>query len=288
LHAHIAASTDPRSVDERQRLADELALLAGAAADPAYRVLAAHEQATAAATLGDESTTRSCLATMAAVVRAHDDPAGAALLAEHAVAQLTTEGHFDEARRALDQAIVLVAAHRGDAGPDGADAVAARHLAVIDWMTGRAPVADPVGSLLGAAADDARADQRLHLLALAALAAADGGEPVAATQVRTHLAPYADLVCGVGYRTFVGAATFHLGRLAAAAGEWADAERHLLAALRVHSAWRARPWIALTQDALAGVLEARGRPSDREWIAGLRAEAAWVTDTLGLRPSGPG
>jgi hypothetical protein len=66
-------------------------------------------------------------------------------------------------------------------------------------------------------------------------------------------------------------------------GDWADAERHLLAALRSHSARRARPWVALTQAALAGVIEARGRPSDREWIAGLRAEAEWVTTTLGLR-----
>src|SRR5690606_11464729 len=106
----------------------------------------------------------------------------------------------------------------------------------------------------------------------------------AVAEVRHHLAPYADLVCGVGYRTFVGAATFHLGRLAAAAGDLAEAERHLLASLRLHSTWRARPWVTLTQRALADVLETRGRPSDREWIAALRAEAAWVTGNLGLRP----
>jgi hypothetical protein len=97
------------------------------------------------------------------------------------------------------------------------------------------------------------------------------------------LAPYADLVCGLGYRSFVGVAAFHLGRLAAAAGDLADAERHLQAALRRHSAWRARPWVALTQAALADVLESRGRTSDREWIDGLRREADWVTDTLALR-----
>jgi hypothetical protein len=87
----------------------------------------------------------------------------------------------------------------------------------------------------------------------------------------------------MGYRTFTGAATFHMGRLAAVAGDWADAERHLLSALRLHGAWRARPWVALTQSALADVLDARGRPSDREWIAGLRAEAGWLTTNLGLR-----
>ena len=100
---------------------------------------------------------------------------------------------------------------------------------------------------------------------------------------RAALAPYADRTCGVGYRSFAGAASFHLGRLAAAAGDWADAERHLQAALRHHTVLRARPWVALTQRALADVFEARGRTSDREWIAGLRSEADHVTSTLGLR-----
>ncbi len=287
LHRHIATVGEPRSVDERLRLGDELALLAGAADDPAYRVLAAHEQACAAATLGDEAATRSALATLRTLVERHDDPHGAALLAERAVAELTTDGRFDEAREALELAVTAAAAHHGTGGPNGAEAVAARHVVVLDWLTGRAPVSDPVEGLL-ITGEDARGDQLLHLLGIAALAAADRGDPVAATDVRARLAPYADLVCGLGYRTFLGTATFHLGRLAAVAGDWADAERHLLSALRLHSAWRARPWVALTQDVLAGVLEARGRPSDREWIAGLRAEATWVTDTLGLRaPTGP-
>jgi hypothetical protein len=51
----------------------------------------------------------------------------------------------------------------------------------------------------------------------------------------------------------------------------------------VHNAWGARPWVALTKAALADVLDARARPIDREWIAGLRSESAWVTRTLGLR-----
>jgi hypothetical protein len=102
-------------------------------------------------------------------------------------------------------------------------------------------------------------------------------------EVRAALAPYAERTCGVGYRSFAGSARFHLGRLAAAAGDWSDAERHLQAALRHHTTLRARPWVALTQRALAEVLEARGRTSDRDWIAGLRAEADHVTSTLGLR-----
>ena len=72
-----------------------------------------------------------------------------------------------------------------------------------------------------------------------------------AGRLRARLAPHADLACGDGYRTFAGAAAFHLGRLAALAGDGAEAERHLLVALRLHTAWRARPWVAWTQDALA-------------------------------------
>ncbi|MGH9111884.1 MAG: hypothetical protein ACRDZN_06250, partial [Acidimicrobiales bacterium] len=65
--------------------------------------------------------------------------------------------------------------------------------------------------------------------------------------------------------------------------DWGEAERHTLVALRRHTALGARPWVAFTQSVLANVLEARGRPSDREWVAALRAEAAWVSSTLGLR-----
>jgi hypothetical protein len=120
-------------------------------------------------------------------------------------------------------------------------------------------------------------------LGLASLAAHELGDGPMVADTRALLAPHADLVCCLGYRFFAGAAVFHLGRAAAAAGEWAEAERHLLAALRLHTAWRARPWVALTQEALATVLEARGRSSDREWIAGLRSEAAWARSHLALR-----
>ena len=54
------------------------------------------------------------------------------------------------------------------------------------------------------------------------------------------------MTCGIGYRTSAGVAAFHLGRLAAVTGDWADAERHMLVALRRFSApglvrgWRSR------------------------------------------------
>ncbi|HEX6416977.1 MAG TPA: hypothetical protein VFZ77_00725, partial [Acidimicrobiales bacterium] len=277
LRDRIAALSDPRELDERRRLVDELAELAAATGDPAHQVRAAHEQAMVAATVADEAGVTSSLATVAALVAEHGDSFGAAALAEHAVARATAEGRFAEARAALDAAIAAVAADRGTAGPDGADAVAARHRAVIGWLTGESALRDPGHRL------PPDSPERLHALALAAVAACERGDPAAVAQVRAALAPGADLVCGLGYRTFVGAAAYHLGRLAAAAGDLGEAERHLLAALRLHSALRARPWVALTQDALADVLETRGHRSDHDWIAGLRAEAAWLAGDLGLR-----
>ncbi len=216
------------------------------------------------------------------------------MLAERKVASLTAEGRVDDARAALDAAVAAVARAAGTDDAADADlaseelagdrlpldppgAVAARHRAVLDWLAGEDPAA---GVLAGRAPDGVG---RLHALAVDALAVTSRGRPAAVAEVRAALAPYADRTCGVGYRSFAGAACFHLGRLAAAAGDWADAERHLQAALRHHTVLRARPWVALTQRALADVLEARGRTSDREWIDGLRSEADHVTSTLGLR-----
>lgn len=278
LHGHLVGLPGATALDQRQRLASELAALAAAADDAGFRVLAAHEQAMAAASLGDESAMRAALDDLRSLAVAHDDPFGTAAAAEWEVVHLTLDGNFAAARRALETAVAATAAHRGAEGPDGADAVAARHRDVIGWLTGRGPTPAPHHDL------SADGPDRLHALGMAAIAACDSGDIGTAGDVRAQLAPHADLVCGMGYRTFVGAASFHLGRLNATLGDWSDAERHLLAALRVHSAWHARPWVALTQAALADVLEARGRPSDREWIAGLRAEARYVMTSLGLRP----
>jgi DNA-binding SARP family transcriptional activator len=276
LHDRIEALDAPHHVEERRHLAGELAVLAGAAGDPTFRVLAAHEQAMAAATLGDDDGVREALAVLEAPATAGTDPFAAAMLAERTVTVLTAGGHFAEALSALPAA---VAAHRALAGPEAGAAVAARHRTLIARLWAGAPPGeiepDPAWWPDGAGT--------LHDLGLAAMAAGASGDADRIARARARLAPYADLVCGLGYRSFVGVAAFHLGRLAAAAGDGAEAERHLQAALRRHSAWRARPWVALTQTALADVLESRGRTSDREWIDGLRREADWVTDTLALR-----
>ncbi len=278
LHTRVAALAHPSDLDERLRLADELAVLADAADEVDLRVAAAHEQAMAGATLGDTHTVGAALATLAAAITGHAHPWGEALLAERKVVELTGDGRLDDARTALDAARTAVADQRGTDGPDGADAVAERHGTVIAWMGG-----DDTAPALGRHAEPGD-PAYLHDLGVAALVACEGGEPGTAQEVAAQLAPYADLACGLGYRTFCGSASFHLGRLAAATGDWADAERYLLVALRQHNAFGGRAWVALTQAALAEVLDGRGRPTDRDWIAGLRSEAGWVTGSLGLRP----
>jgi len=258
LAAHVAGLDDAARLDERRALAAELATLADAADEPSFRIRAAHEQAMAAAYLGDDDAVDEAMATLESLAApgSPDFPVAEAMLAEHRAARLARAGRFAEAQAAL-------AAIPG--------AAADRHRSVLAHLwtdASAAPAPPPLAPSPSLAA--------LHELGLAALS----GDP----RARAWLAPHADLVCGFGYRTFVGAAAFHLGRLAAAEGEWAEAERNLLSALRLHTALRARPWVAWTQTALAGVLESRGRPSDREWIAGLRAEAEWVATDLGLRP----
>ena len=108
-------------------------------------------------------------------------------------------------------------------------------------------------------------DELPHALGVLALVAADLRDAALVDPVRALLAPHADMTCGIGYRTFAGVAAFHLGRLAAVTGDWADAERHMLAALRRFSA----PGLARgsrSRSALADVVEARGgRPTVSGW-----------------------
>jgi hypothetical protein len=311
VRERLASLGGPDHLDERLDLARDLTLLAAGAGDRSAHVVAAHEQAMVAAMAGDDDLLRSSLQVLdkAAAEGDVDHAFIDAMRAERRAAEAAMAGDFHDAAAAVAAA---VAAHR-ELGVEDPAAVAARHLAVVRWMRGATgePDASRIGPAIAAVGpggalaalgrgdrDRARSlvrelvtgvrglpagDEHLHALGLVALAAGDLGQADLVDDVRALVAPHADLTCGTGYRTFAGAAAFHLGRLAALAGDWGDAERHTLAALRRHMALRARPWVAVTQGVLADVLEARGRSSDREWVAALRAEAGWVSSTLGLR-----
>jgi hypothetical protein len=129
-------------------------------------------------------------------------------------------------------------------------------------------------------------DDWLHAAGVAALAAAELGDPDLADGVAELLAPHRDLVCGRGYETFVGAATYHLGCLAAVGRQWGTAAGHLNTAIRVHGELGAVAWVALAQDALAGVLASRNLYGDREDVEMLAEEARRTAARLGLRPLG--
>ena len=310
LRRRLEALGGPDHLDERSALARDLAILADAAGDPAMAIVAAHERAMAAALAGDDEAADACLRVIEEAAAKTDDPVAAALAAEHEAARAAMGGRFDDALVAIEAA----ARARGVLdGPEAAAVVARRHRAIVGWMRGapgpvRTEADAPDGPdtrwdaalelLVDGQADRARVlardlvtgvsplpadDERLHALGVLAIVAADLRDPALVDAVRALLAPHADLTCGIGYRTFAGVAAFHLGRLAAVSGEWADAERHLLVALRRHSALQAQPWVAFTQRVRAEVLDARGRPSDREWVTVLRGESGWMAERLGLR-----
>ena len=305
----------PDRIDERLALADDLRVIASATDDLPTQLLAHHHRASAAAIAGDEAAAEEALRSMALAEGASRDPVAQTLLEERALNLAVTRGRFEEAEAkpfAADEPTTVAAVHPAPG------AMATRQMWLARWLQGRtgeeavdelAPEladSDPAGRALwalgqgdrGAARLAVRAlvagdeplpsgDEWLHSVGLLGLAAAELGDPVIATDLCVVLAPHVTLSCGVGYRSFVGTATFHLGRLAALTGDWADAERHLVAALRQLTAMRARPWVALAQHALADAIDARGRSSDREWVTALRAEAQWLASDLGLRPLAP-
>jgi hypothetical protein len=123
------------------------------------------------------------------------------------------------------------------------------------------------------------------------------GDADAAARLYELLLPYKDWHLTAGVAAYLSAGNHHLGVLAATAGRWRDAERHLLAAMAAHRRLQARPWLARTQQACAGMLRGRDSRDDRHRAkvfaaAAARAVAApldmellgWDRKTLG--PSG--
>jgi hypothetical protein len=318
LRDRLAEIVGLHHLDERLTLAEELATTATAAGDRAHLVLAAHHRAAIAAMVGDRTATEEAIEVLAkAASEAGTPDAGAALLAERSVTLAVTTGRLaDAASLAAEAATAPATPAEASGAATGVAPLAGsqleRQMFVARWLQGDLATADPaeqepalttveralvaldrgdrararIGLLAVATGVDPlpEGDEWLHTAGLLGLGAAELGDQGIAAAVRSLLAPHAEMVCGVGYRTFVGTATFHLGRLAALTGDLAEAERHLTSALSHHTAAQARPWVVLSKHALAGVLEARGRASDRDWIDGLRSEAAWVAGRLGMRP----
>jgi DNA-binding SARP family transcriptional activator len=114
------------------------------------------------------------------------------------------------------------------------------------------------------------------------------GDGAAAGRLYELLLPYQGWHLGAGPMVYLGAGDHHLGVLAATAGRWDDAERRLLAAMAAHRRLGARPWLALSRQAYAGMLRGRGRRGDQHRAEMVDAAADAVARRLGMELPGWG
>jgi DNA-binding SARP family transcriptional activator len=106
------------------------------------------------------------------------------------------------------------------------------------------------------------------------------GDAVAAARLHRLLLPYKGWHLGAGPMVYLGAGEHHLGMLAATAGRWDHAERHLLAAMAAHRHLGAHPWLVLTRQAYAGMLRGRGRRDDLDRAVAFDAATRAVASNL--------
>jgi hypothetical protein len=112
-------------------------------------------------------------------------------------------------------------------------------------------------------------------------ACAQLGDGAAAGRLSALLKPWAGHHLAAG-QTYLGAADHHLGILAATAGRWEDSLGHLRTAQAAHERLGARPWQALTAQALAGMLRGRDRPGDQARAAAMDSTANALAGRLGM------
>lgn len=303
----------PGNLGRRQALAMEMYDVATAVGDDFAQVVAAHHRAMAAEMSGAPDSAEA-MRLLISAVQSREGHFGEALLVDHTVAIAVTQGRFADAAATTNRV------HRV---PDNTEhgifpipgSLAARQMLVASWLRKSSwPAADGrfsstyeaaerslvalVGGDRGLPHLTVRAlatgveplpsgDEWPHIVGLLALGGVELGDPATAEALRKLLEPFAELNCGVGYRSFVGPASFHLGRLAVIVGDWDDAERHLTAALAGLANRQARPWMALAQLALAQALETRARAGDRRRAETLRAEANWTLASLDLPTAQP-
>jgi DNA-binding SARP family transcriptional activator/tetratricopeptide (TPR) repeat protein len=109
------------------------------------------------------------------------------------------------------------------------------------------------------------------------------GDEHAAQVLYRHLRPFTGrvIVTGLGLH-FLGAVDYYLGRLAATARRWADAERHFGDAITRHQEMGARPFLARARLHFAEMLLERGDPRDHGRARSLLAASRGDAETLGM------
>jgi DNA-binding SARP family transcriptional activator len=227
----------------------------------------------------------------------------------------TMQGEFAVGERLMEQAL----AYGRDTVGEGTSLAYSTQLIFLRWLQGRPDdvrtiveglVRQPLGRgwrtllLLAYPGQRLEAEARRGLLA----AAADGfagrrsgvevvglvgacallGDGSAAAGLYELLLPYKGWHLSAGPTVYLGAGDHHLGMLAATAGRWDEARRHLFAAMAMHRGLNARPWLALTRQAYAGMLRGRDRRGDRQRAGRFDAATRAVAGGLGMKLPGWG
>jgi tetratricopeptide (TPR) repeat protein len=159
--------------------------------------------------------------------------------------------------------------------------------AVTVWCLAQGGARDRAAALLGQITpQEATAADKNYLWWAAIVGLADAadllGDRSWAEILYDLAAPYAGNTCTLGVVCSLGAVDHWLGVLAAVTGRFTEATGHLEAALRRHRDMASRPLQALTEEAYARVLSARGEPGDAERAAVLRESAMRIAGELGL------
>src|SRR6185503_16394125 len=124
----------------------------------------------------------------------------------------------------------------------------------------------------------------LSMTFLAFVFRTDVRAPEIAEALHRRLRPHAAEAIALGNgRACVGAVAWALGALDAALERWDEAERHYDAAIRLHRAMGARPFLARSLVDYAAVLRRRGHPADRDRIRVLLDEAERLGRDLGMQ-----
>lgn len=115
------------------------------------------------------------------------------------------------------------------------------------------------------------------------------GDAAAATEAAELLRPYANLPVMPSLAVVCfGSAERALGLAAATVHEFDQAVSHLLAALRFDRWIGCRPMLAVTQQSLAAVLQARALPEDREKAQSAMRQASTQAEKMGMQlPQSP-
>lgn len=121
-----------------------------------------------------------------------------------------------------------------------------------------------------------------YLATLAELCA-ELGDRERAVKLYELLLPYSGFNIVFSHLGFFGPASRYLGVLATMLGRFAEAESHLMSALRLSSRTGARPWIAYTEYDYGQMLLARDRAGDRQMALWASKAALNTAQTLGMK-----